>query len=869
MLKRAPPTESEQDENNNSLPSVHSSEPKRRQIETIAEDSGENDLVPKRRRASRVSCACDQCRSKKDKCDGFRPTCSTCTLLSRVCTYRSSPKKRGVPTGYIRTLEILWGIIFSEIKGSENATQVLLRTRNIPSRLATLSRDGEGRDSYISAWKNSTVLKDIEKILDQREGDITPIKFEDGDPSRLAEVPRIVAPQNYEWQVPADLECDNELAVPYRTSDNYPSTSLDMRQSTLDSPSYPEVQIGGRNQSSGEVPVGSTIVNAPIQPSELGHSQSQSSCPPAIRLPSSAWQLFDIYFTYTHCWFPILERHDILRTAFGYNRNDIYVDASKSGSGDHAVMWAVLALTAAQDAIGDQQDQSYESKNALLSPMNYYGLARSFIPSDGANYEIGHAQALLILSLIKFGNQDWASAWVSVGFAIRISLYLGLDHPLLGSSDSQNPSSRRKHVFLGCFALETLVASQIGRLPQLRKEHIAKISPLDEEGLDEWQPWKDLVNANPSKAPQNSLHQGPLHALSTFTRFVTVLSILNDICCYKDEKETKLSNWRLVDSQLHRWTAELPEAHRIKQWRSQTVQLPPHILNLHLAYEYTIATLYQCVSNHQNIESIAKREFKIQFADHCKRIVDLVQIYIERYSVSASSPIFAAYLQLIHTVPCDREDKVLRDRNSILDRELQALVRCLDQVWKKRNVLNSVSHFNPGHVCGVSGSSNLPINSKLAHRKAMVPLDLGQSIYVPQQEQPPYNTTRPTNSSSVPMAISSLESDSSLLIHPSSSSSAQQGQGYLNPAAVPTKSDAGGFHASLPSTTIFNTSIDTAFRSLPGPAKLLSLQPNSPTASYLGVQNANDSNYVDQQITNSTDLDALFDELAAFDGAER
>jgi hypothetical protein len=35
----------------------------------------------------RVSQACDRCRSRKDKCDGKKPVCSTCAALEQVCSY--------------------------------------------------------------------------------------------------------------------------------------------------------------------------------------------------------------------------------------------------------------------------------------------------------------------------------------------------------------------------------------------------------------------------------------------------------------------------------------------------------------------------------------------------------------------------------------------------------------------------------------------------------------------------------------------------------------------------------------------------------------------------------------------------------------
>ena len=111
-----------------------------------AEDYASN---PKRQRVSR---ACDSCRSKKDKCDGVQPVCSTCASLCRPCTYKANPKKRGLPTGYIRTLELLWGLVFCKIQGSEEVVRALLRAANIPSHLATMGKEAEGSDTLLSSW---------------------------------------------------------------------------------------------------------------------------------------------------------------------------------------------------------------------------------------------------------------------------------------------------------------------------------------------------------------------------------------------------------------------------------------------------------------------------------------------------------------------------------------------------------------------------------------------------------------------------------------------------------------------------------------------------------------------------------------------
>jgi hypothetical protein len=49
--------------------------------------------------------ACVLCRKRKLRCDGTRPTCSTCKRLSHDCTYDEVRKKSGPKRGYVKLLE--------------------------------------------------------------------------------------------------------------------------------------------------------------------------------------------------------------------------------------------------------------------------------------------------------------------------------------------------------------------------------------------------------------------------------------------------------------------------------------------------------------------------------------------------------------------------------------------------------------------------------------------------------------------------------------------------------------------------------------------------------------------------------------------
>lgn len=49
--------------------------------------------------------ACTICRKRKLKCDGTKPSCSTCTRLSHNCAYDEVRKKSGPKRGYVKALE--------------------------------------------------------------------------------------------------------------------------------------------------------------------------------------------------------------------------------------------------------------------------------------------------------------------------------------------------------------------------------------------------------------------------------------------------------------------------------------------------------------------------------------------------------------------------------------------------------------------------------------------------------------------------------------------------------------------------------------------------------------------------------------------
>ncbi|KAF7126228.1 hypothetical protein CNMCM5793_002723 [Aspergillus hiratsukae] len=572
----------------------------------------------------RVSRACDSCRSKKDKCDGMQPVCSTCASLCRPCTYKTNPKKRGLPTGYIRTLELLWGLVFCKIKGSEEVVRTLLRAANMPSHLATMGKEAEGSDDLVSSWKNSIVLKEIERmltLLDQPEDEQDKARgpAETDSPEAGSSV---LSTDNLEWQLPEGVtDAHQELRTvglsPYKTPSSGPVPRQLPPRTTKDS--------GTQTVLRSDTIASTANLSQPF-------TQSQSSTLP---LPSNVWTLLDVYFSYTQCWFPILEKHDILRTAFRQSEDNVQISPRTPGSGDYAALWAVLALASMQERSIAATHQMAGFVNDRPSSSQLYATAKALIPAEDGIHEIGHVQALLILSLVQFGQQKWNAAWILVGQAVRIARWLGLGSPAM---PDEKGSARSKHVFLGCFVLETLVATKTGQAPSLRKEDFAKTGPINEDGLEEWHPWEDQTGLRPPESSRGPSHRGPLHALSIFNRLISLMCILNEACCTRQFENNPTPQLEALERQLQHWVSALPKSYRVDLQSPRPAS--PHIFGLEMMFESSVTALCLLQPGDKHMPDTRKS----RAIESLKRLLLLLQRYMETYSLAASSPIFGMLL---------------------------------------------------------------------------------------------------------------------------------------------------------------------------------------------------------------------------------
>ncbi|GAB7348889.1 hypothetical protein MBLNU459_g7584t1 [Dothideomycetes sp. NU459] len=377
-----------------------------------AEKASENNRNIKteapRAKRQRVSRACDQCRAE------------------RACTYATQAKKRGIQPGYIRTLELSIAWLFSKYPNAEILLKKELAVENGQVQRLLTGKDASGSDRLHNHWSKSLVYKQIDQLLSGSEV-VSPFQNE-GEEGAEEGDGNLIDLFNPEGIVTANAAGEDLNVTSSDPSSGFPSTR------------------GGKSPQ-----------NYP----------SPSVLKPPFLLPLDFWKLLDVYYAFTHAWLPISEKHDILKTAYSYPPEGAYLLASAPGSGSHAELWAILALTAHQtDPRKDQVEID-----------RYMTTSRDLIPLDSGPFEIGHLKAILLLTLIYIGRS--------------------------------------------CFILESIIGKKSCLPTHLRSEDVAVLGFLEEDGLEEWNPW----DGGASDASQGHFAppRQPAQTLSIFNHLVRVL----------------------------------------------------------------------------------------------------------------------------------------------------------------------------------------------------------------------------------------------------------------------------------------------------------------------------------------------------------
>ncbi|PGG97044.1 hypothetical protein AJ79_09358 [Helicocarpus griseus UAMH5409] len=566
----------------------------------------------------RVSKACDRCRSKKYRCDGVRPTCLACQESGHVCSYDPTAKKRGLPEGYVRGLEKLWALSISNIDGLEETVLELLGSKEVEShrrkRLMALWANEGASERLHEAWKSSELYANVEELLSSPglPGLGSSCSVEDGGNGESEDSMSDIMPE---------IQFDELLSC---------RIGRFLLRSRTRSPDESSFSPGSDEKQ--------TKLCVISQPPETEFR---------AELPIQTPHLLDMYFTHTHCWFPILAKHNILRASYQYSSSSFRVERSMAGSGDHAALWAILSYTTAQIPPGTKINTTALTRfnNAPEEAKQFYTIARSLIPDEKGKFETGHVQALLLLTLVNMGFGDWTAAWVLCGQATSIATDLDLGTQIKGTERPKH--SKEAETILGCFVIDTLLSVRLARRPHMRFDSIQSVKLLEEDGLEEWNPWVDVFLIRKLHEGGNTSPRGPLRSCSTFNRLIELSKVLNMLWDYEGLAPDAAA--MVYDSflkHLKDWELKLPPGCRLSEVTSklslgESPSLLPHqtfLLWTHMAILILLSASFSSVNR------LFSSTVLLQMMD---TTLFLLNMHADNFTQTCIPPLFESSLRII------------------------------------------------------------------------------------------------------------------------------------------------------------------------------------------------------------------------------
>jgi len=420
-------------------------------------------------------------------------------------------------------MEKLWAVMIQKIQGMDGTVERIMHDDQ--EELIFMWNHQRHGDDLHAAWKESRILAELEKLL-----------------SRL------------DQSSSSDLKRKRDIADNGQSDHSANGTRPEHDQLTA------EYRIAG------------------LQSSENNSSHPSNTLPTdtvsileAANLPESASNLLNHYFTYTHCWFPILSRPYTLKKLYEYRRSQL----TQPTSSDLAVLWAIFAYTQQQVSLSTARSMPGEAMDATATKMRH--MARSLIPMETENFESGHVQALLLIVLLDIGTGGWRPAWVLIGLAVRI---------LLDKIELLESLAKEWLATLqGCFILDTLIAARLNRPPQLHSHYLKRTRFLDEDGHEEWEPWQQ------GGAEVTQWSREPSFAISCFNR-LTELCMIVSVACLQDS--SPLATDQAV-TQAHQVAQRFPFPLMTMEQR------PPHQILLQATYFAILVKISQPINESQAI----------------------------------------------------------------------------------------------------------------------------------------------------------------------------------------------------------------------------------------------------------------------------
>ncbi len=482
-------------------------------MDQSAETNGSEKPPQKRRR---IALACSACRTRKSKCDGARPTCSTCQTLDFSCEYEPSISSTNVIVrrDYVSELE-------GRVKRLEQAFQ---RHDNLlTGHLSSCSR--------LPASSFQRPQKATPEAIHSIQLDANGLQDPEDDDSRTDGL--------------ALTFVDEHAPAYFGESSNVAFTRYLLKAiSAVWRVRRPETPAGAEDRNAAKSRRAERGVQAS---STIERRQSLNLSATELPPPAEMESLIDFYFNGTGLLFPFIHEATFRST---------YQELQVSGFSKVRRTWlGLLNMMMAMGSFYDLGDTT-SAKDSFERSHTFY--SRAVAVCDGLskrspNLEI--VQYLLLVVLHLQGAQRSTEAWAMHGLLVRAALALGLhvNASWLDMRTVQQESGRR--TWLTIYCLDSVLSATFGRPAAI---------PVDSMAFEGPAPWPYAQNL--PKRPPNPVAELAAEYLGVAFELYKIMgqslvvqykSNLGELDAHRDTLTT-IQSVAAMRHELLRWASTLP-----------------------------------------------------------------------------------------------------------------------------------------------------------------------------------------------------------------------------------------------------------------------------------------------------------------------
>ncbi|CAF3498258.1 unnamed protein product [Fusarium graminearum] len=443
----------------------------KKQLENDQEQSSETGPPMNKRR--RIGLACNACRVRKSRCDGHRPSCSSCLSLGVSCLYEPGDSTTNVIVrkDYVSDLE-------QRVTSVEHNLQRLndvLKGHLSPCNNGNTTNDLNNHNNRDSPCRQSSIAQCI-SVASPRPN------------ARAKSAPNETCATGLEEPHDEDANTngmamtfvEEKTSAYYGEASNINFTQLLLRAMATVHGATP-VAPSALNQA--PVPGDGILANMSQNQQEVfvGGLATPESSPTALPSVQEMDSLLEIYFDTAGVVFPFI-CEDTMRSTYNECRLNGFTRARRTWLGTLNMIFAFASSFDRRDSVSSSAKRRFERANV------FYKRATALcgeLSKRVISLEIVHYLILVVLHCQ--GTQRSVQAWNNHGLVIRSAMALGLHCESSGASFDPVQQEFRRRTWVVIYCLDKVLSTAFGRPASIpdeqmnsfsRRESVTGLSPV-------------------------------------------------------------------------------------------------------------------------------------------------------------------------------------------------------------------------------------------------------------------------------------------------------------------------------------------------------------------------------------------------------